>query len=111
MSSYASISPAELAERMKNGEPVNLIDVREPIEYEIAHIEGAQLFPLSCFQEQAEDIAALEPETEIVVMCHHGVRSAQVCRYLMQNGFERVFNLDGGIDAWSTEVDREVPRY
>lgn len=108
--SYASISPTELAERLKNGATVNLIDVREPFEYEIARIEGARLFPMSEFQESF-DGAALKPSDEIVVMCHHGVRSAHVCRYLMQNGFERVFNLDGGIDAWSAEVDRTVPRY
>jgi len=108
--SYASISPNELAERLKSGAPVNLIDVREPFEYEIARIEGARLFPMSRFQESF-DGAALDRSAEIVVMCHHGVRSAHVCRYLMQSGFERVFNLDGGIDAWSAEVDRAVPRY
>ncbi len=108
--SYASISPTELAERLKSGEPFNLIDVREPFEYEIARIDGARLFPMSSFQ-PLFDAAALDRSAEIAVMCHHGVRSAHVCRYLTQNGFERVFNLDGGIDAWSTEVDRAVPRY
>lgn len=108
--SYASISPAELAERLKTGAPVNLIDVREPFEHEIARIDGARLCPMSDFQATFDE-AALPASAEIVVMCHHGVRSAHVCRYLMQNGFERVFNLDGGIDAWSREVDRAVPRY
>jgi len=105
---YASIQPTELAEKLKTGEKFNFIDVREPIEYEIARIESAKLLPLSRFQQW---IATLEPEEETVVMCHHGVRSAQVCAYLAQNGFEKVFNLDGGIDSWSAEVDRNVPRY
>jgi len=105
---YESISPRALAEKMKNGEDVNLIDVREPVEYEIARIEGAHLLPLSRFREW---IDALEPVGETIVMCHHGVRSAQVCAYLMQNGFEKVFNLEGGIDSWSLDVDEKVPRY
>lgn len=106
--SYDSITAARLSERIKSGEEVNLIDVRELEEFEIARIDGARLLPLSRFREW---INQLEPETEIVVMCHHGVRSAHVCTYLAENGFERVFNLDGGIDAWSTEVDRAVARY
>ena len=108
--SYASISAVELAERLKTGEPINLIDVREQFEFDIARIEGARLCPLSDFQKSFGE-AAIPSSAEIVVMCHHGVRSAHVCRYLMQSGFERVFNLDGGIDAWSAEVDRAVPRY
>lgn len=106
---YDSVSPPQLAEKLKNGEKLNLIDVREPIEYEIARIEAATLLPLSCFRQWIDTLNA-EDET-IVVMCHHGVRSAQVCHYLTQNGFEKVFNLEGGIDAWSAEVDGEVPRY
>lgn len=105
---YKSISPRDLAEKIKNGEQINLIDVREPVEFEIARIEGAHLLPLSRYREW---IDALEPDEETIVMCHHGVRSAQVCAYLTQNGFERVFNLEGGIDSWSLEVDETVPRY
>ena len=105
---YDSISPRELAEKIKNDEKVNLIDVREFNEYEIARIEGARLLPLSRFREW---IDTLEPDGETVVMCHHGVRSAQVCAYLMQNGFEKIANLEGGIDSWSLDVDGEVPRY
>lgn len=106
--SYDSVSPRQLAERLKSGEPLELIDVREPFEFEIARIDGARLLPLSKFNEW---IGALRPETETIVMCHHGVRSAQVCAYLAQSGFAKVFNLDGGIDAWSAEIDRKVPRY
>jgi rhodanese-related sulfurtransferase len=105
---YESISPTELNERLKNGEKVNLIDVREVWEYETAHLEGAKLLPLSQFNEW---IDGLNPEEEIVVMCHHGIRSANVCMFLLRNGFEKVFNLDGGIDLWSKEVDESVPLY
>lgn len=106
--SYESISPAQLAGKIKAGEKINLIDVREPIEFEIARIENAKLLPLSVF---CEWIDTLDHEDELIIMCHHGVRSGQVCAYLKQNGFERVYNLDGGIDAWSAEVDENVPRY
>jgi rhodanese-related sulfurtransferase len=105
---YKSISPAEVAERLKNNEKFKFIDVREPVEYELARVEQAELLPLSRFAEWNE---ALNAEDEIVVMCHHGVRSANVCAYLAQNGFEKVFNLEGGIDLWSVMVDENVPRY
>jgi rhodanese-related sulfurtransferase len=105
---YESISPVELAERFSKGEQVNLIDVREPLEYEIARVEGAKLLPLSQFNEWIND---LKPEEEIIVMCHHGIRSANLCMFLVRNGFEKVFNLDGGIDLWSKEVDANIPRY
>lgn len=105
---YQSVSPSELAARLKKKEDFRLIDVREIHEYETARIEGAELLPLTRFNEW---IDTLDPETEFVVMCHHGIRSANVCMFLIRNGFEKVFNLDGGIDAWSAEVDRNVPRY
>ena len=105
---YKSISPAEVAERLKNNEEFKFIDVREPVEYEIARVEQAELLPLSRFAEWNDSLNA---EDEIVVMCHHGVRSANVCAYLEQNGFEKVYNLEGGIDLWSVTVDENIPRY
>jgi rhodanese-related sulfurtransferase len=105
---YRSITPAEAAERIKNGEKFRFIDVREPQEFAVAHVEGAELLPLTRFNEW---IDSLDPEEEIVVMCHHGIRSANVCMFLVRNGFEKVYNLEGGIDLWSKEVDPNVPRY
>ena len=105
---YQRISPAELAERLRKGEKFKFIDVREPAEYEIARIEEAELLPLSRFSEWGD---ALNPEDEIVVMCHHGIRSANVCMFLARSGFEKVYNLEGGIDLWSAMVDETVPRY
>ncbi len=106
--SYETITPAEYAARTARGEQVRLIDVREPEEFELTRVEGAQLLPLSRFSEWA---ALLDAEEEIVVMCHHGVRSAQVCSALAYAGFTSLHNLAGGIDRWSAEVDPKVPRY
>jgi rhodanese-related sulfurtransferase len=107
--SYRTITPAKFDERRKRvGEEMLLIDVREPAEYQLARIEGARLLPLSQFNEWAH---SLDPCVETVVMCHHGIRSAQVCAYLAGQGFEKVSNLEGGIDRWSCEVDASVPRY
>ncbi|HEX8773548.1 MAG TPA: rhodanese-like domain-containing protein [Pyrinomonadaceae bacterium] len=106
--SYETISPRELDARIKRGERLRLIDVREPVEFEMARIEGAELLPLSRFNEWAY---GLNPEEELVVMCHHGIRSAQVCMALAREGFGRLYNLEGGIDRWSHEVDPSVPQY
>lgn len=105
---YKSLTPEEVAGKIKNGEKFKFIDVREPLEYELARVEEAELLPMS---QASEWIGELKPEDEIVVMCHHGVRSANVCMYLANNGFENTYNLEGGIDLWSATVDRNVPRY
>lgn len=105
---YQTITPLELDERRKRGEQLELIDVRERVEHEMARIEGARLLPLSQFQLWSE---TLDPEAEIVVMCHHGIRSAQVCSFLARQGFKKLSNLAGGIDRWSHEVDSSVPLY
>jgi rhodanese-related sulfurtransferase len=105
---YTDISPAEVALRIARGEKLHLIDVREAEEHELARIEGAQLLPLSLFDEWA---GTLDSDVEIIFMCHHGMRSAHVCAALVREGFSRLRNLAGGIDRWSQEVDRTVPRY
>jgi rhodanese-related sulfurtransferase len=105
---YETITPEEFVERAARGERVRLIDVREPEEFELARVEGAELMPLSRFNEWA---GALGAEEEIVFMCHHGIRSAQVCAALARSGFAQLYNLAGGIDRWSAKVDPNVPRY
>lgn len=105
---YRTITPAELEARLQRGDEFQLIDVREPAEHEMARIEGARLLPLSVFHEWAE---TLDSEADIVVMCHHGIRSAQVCAFLAKQGFKKLSNLAGGIDRWSHEVDGSVPLY
>jgi adenylyltransferase/sulfurtransferase len=102
------ISAPELAGKLRHGQ-VTLIDVREPTEWEIAHIEGARLIPLN---ELPERLAELPQDGDIVLHCHHGVRSMRALARLRDHaGFTRVKSLRGGIDAWSLEIDPKVPRY
>jgi adenylyltransferase/sulfurtransferase len=102
------LSPQELKSKMDSGESFELIDVREPFEYEIAHIERAKLIPLG---EIADRIDELKREQPIVIHCHSGMRSAQAVRLLQRHGFTNVYNLEGGIDAWSDQIDPSVPKY
>ena len=102
------ITPAELKERLERGDPVDVIDVREPHEWQIARISGARLIPMG---EIPSSLAALDPAREIVVHCHHGARSAAVAEFLRSEGFPRVRNLTGGIARWSAEIDPSIPQY
>jgi sulfur-carrier protein adenylyltransferase/sulfurtransferase len=104
----AEIDVRELADKMRRGVPLLLLDVREPYEWQIARIPGARLVPMSTIEEVAP---TLDPEQEIVVQCHHGMRGAMVADFLRASGFRRVSNLAGGIDAWSEEIDPSVPQY
>jgi molybdopterin/thiamine biosynthesis adenylyltransferase/rhodanese-related sulfurtransferase len=103
-----AISVHELHRKMNEGETFELIDVREPFEYEIARIDSAKLIPLGEIAARADELQRDQP---IVVYCHSGRRSAQAVRLLQQRGFTNVYNLDGGIDAWSDQIDSSVPRY
>ena len=106
------ISVEELAVRLADERSVQLIDVREPQEVAIAHLKGFEVLPLSQFSDWANHIQTrLSPDVETLVMCHHGVRSAQMCQWLIQNGFTDVKNIAGGIDAYAVSVDPSVPRY
>jgi adenylyltransferase/sulfurtransferase len=98
----------ELKERLDAGEPLTLLDVRNPQEYEVARIPGTVLIPLHELQQRTDE---LDPAATIVVHCHHGGRSANAVAYLRSLGYEKAINLAGGIDAWSLEVDPSVPRY
>jgi rhodanese-related sulfurtransferase len=85
-----------------------LLDVREPWEYERCHIDGAELLPMSTLPSR---LGELDPERETVVICHHGVRSFHVARFLEHNGFGKVINLSGGVDAWAKDVEPGMPTY
>lgn len=87
---------------------VTLLDVREPWEYDLAHLPGATLVPLGTLPAA---VATLDPTRPTVVYCHHGMRSLSAARFLAARGFHPVWNLEGGIDAWSLEVDADTPRY
>ncbi len=101
-------SVQELKQKIDAHESVTLLDVREPFEYDIAHIAGAKLIPLG---ELEERLAEIDRGADIVIHCHNGVRSAHAVELLRQAGLTDVYNLVGGIDAWSREVDESVPRY
>ena len=103
-----AISVQELKRKMDASEAFELIDVRESFEFEIARIYGAKLIPLGEMPERADE---LDREQTIVVHCHSGRRSAQAVQLLQQRGFARVYNLEGGIDAWSDQIDPAVPKY
>src|SRR6059058_2521851 len=103
-----AMSAHELKRKMDAREAFELIDVREPFEYEIARIDGAKLIPLGEIAERADE---LQREQLMVIHCHSGGRSAEAVRMLQQRGFTNVYNLKGGIDAWSDEIDPSVPKY
>ena len=85
-----------------------LLDVREPQEFAHCHIDGAQLMPMNTVPARMQELDADAPT---VVICHHGMRSAQVAMYLQQQGFGRLFNLSGGVAAWAAQVDPAMPSY
>lgn len=103
------LTALELRDRLNqpDGHPV-LLDVREPNEYAICHLEGSLHIPMNDIPRR---LGELDPDRETVVICHHGVRSANVAGYLLRNDFQNVINLSGGIDAWAVRVDPHMPRY
>ena len=102
------ITPRALAARMRDGSTPSLLDVREPYEWTIARLPDAQLVPLDALPDA---VSTLDPGAELVVYCHHGIRSAAAVAWLRERGFQRVRNLTGGIDRWSREIDSATRRY
>jgi adenylyltransferase/sulfurtransferase len=102
------ITPLELAARLQRGDALELIDVREVAEWQVARIDAARLVPLATLPSA---YATLDPERDVVVHCKSGGRSARAVRQLRAAGFRRVWNLAGGIQRWSTEIDPNIPRY
>lgn len=104
------ISPTELAQRLNDPQqpaPV-LLDVREPWEFQHCHIAGSLPMPMASVPAR---LAELDPGQEIVVICHHGGRSAQVCMFLAHQGYPNVVNLAGGVAGWAAQVDPTMPQY
>ncbi len=102
------ISPLELKQKLADGASLVILDVREPAEYQTARIEGSILIPLG---ELATRVEELDPDQEIVTLCHHGMRSQAGLDLLASKGFRRVKNLTGGIDAYAQMADPSIPRY
>lgn len=102
------ITVEELSKRMKSGNAPVIIDVREPFEYQLAHIDGAVLKPLNDLREWVQE---LNKDQEYVMLCHTGARSAYATMILIKLGFRDVKNLVGGIAEWSARIDPDVPQY
>jgi rhodanese-related sulfurtransferase len=104
-----NMTPAQLQARL--AEPGNdplLLDVREAWEFDICALPGSKLVPM---RRIPESLDSLDPEQEIVVICHHGIRSRQVAFYLEQQGYSNIINLAGGLDAWARELDPQMATY
>jgi rhodanese-related sulfurtransferase len=102
------VSPAELQRLLDSGHRLVVLDVREPEEVAVARLKGSLHIPMGDIPGRLHE---LDPDADIVVYCHHGIRSASVAAFLTQREFTSVANLSGGIDAWSQTVDPSVPRY
>ena len=103
------ITPAQLKARLDAGDPLRLIDVREPHEFTRCRLDAAELIPMRAIPQH---LPALKAATEsLVLYCHHGIRSLQAAAWLRKQGFPTCQSLQGGIDSWSREIDPTVPRY
>ena len=103
------VDVATTQSKLRSGEVV-LLDVREPVEYETARIEGSRLLPMSEIQDRIGELEELK-DKPIIVHCHHGSRSMQVTQWMRGQGFAKVQNMAGGIQAWSEQIDPAVPVY
>jgi rhodanese-related sulfurtransferase len=103
------ITPAEVKQRLASGEKLRLIDVREPFEFQQAHIDGSELIPMRSVPQALPTLEA--EDAPLIVFCHHGMRSLQVVSWLREQGVEQCVSMAGGIDRWSLEIDSTVPRY
>ncbi|MGZ8135785.1 MAG: rhodanese-like domain-containing protein [Methylococcaceae bacterium] len=102
------LSATELQHKIQQQDTLLLLDVREPHEFKYAHIANSVLIPLNQIPQRVNE---LDSNQEIVVICHHGMRSQQAALYLDRYGFKNIANLTGGIDAWSCQCDSSVARY
>lgn len=109
MAGYRDVAPTQVQSWIQaDPDSIFLLDVREPFEYEICRIQGSRLIPLSRLGASLDQIPR---DVRVVCICHHGGRSAHACAVLAQRGFERLYNLDGGVDRWALEIDPGMERY
>jgi rhodanese-related sulfurtransferase len=102
------ITPRQVKDRLDRGEKLLLIDVREPHEHALCHIEGAVLIPMGTIP---ANLQKLDTDDDVICFCHHGMRSLDVANWLRQQGVKSAKSMAGGIDRWSSEIDPAVPRY
>ena len=105
------ITPAEVKRRLDAGEKLYLVDCREPGEFEMARIAGAELIPMNTTPQHLHRLDGMAEEAPLIVYCHHGVRSLMVVNWLRQQGVDGCASMSGGIDLWSLSIDSGVPRY
>lgn len=103
-----TITAEGLKELLTQNPDLYLLDVREPWEFELCHIEGSTNIPMT---ELMGKLEMLDQSQETIVICHHGARSFQVAGFLESTGFKRVINLEGGVAAWASRVDPDMPKY
>jgi len=106
--SVIQISAKNLQEKLANNTKVTLLDVRESNEFQFAHIKGSLHIPLSLIPLKINEI---DTTKDCVVICHHGMRSQQAANFMVNSGLNNIYNLSGGIDAWSVDCDSTVSRY
>lgn len=104
----ANLTPLQIRDALASRADILLVDVREPAEHAIAHIDGATLIPMRSLP---VELAALPLNREIILLCHHGMRSEMAGNFLLAQGFSRVSHMVGGIDRWSDDVDPAVAKY
>ena len=98
----------ELAGMRNDGAAHTVLDIREPAELAVCIIDGSVTIPM---QQVPNELDRLTHEGPLIVVCHHGMRSAMVTEFLRKNGFDNAWNLAGGIDAWARHIEPDMPRY
>lgn len=110
MTQRMTIEPTTVRQWQLENREFVLLDCREQDEFDFVHLPGCVLLPMSEIGGRLPELNELQTQT-VVVYCHHGVRSSRVAQWLSSNGFSEVYNMAGGIDRWSLEVDPQLPRY
>jgi rhodanese-related sulfurtransferase len=111
MPAVLEISPADAKRRLSESNKTVLIDVREPEECSVAHLGTAEYIPMSLVPAAFQRLEGMAEEGDLLVLCHHGVRSLQVVVWLRERGLENCYSVAGGIDRWSRDLDTAIPRY
>jgi rhodanese-related sulfurtransferase len=111
MNSALEVTPLAANDQLTLRKDGTLIDVREPVEWALARIEGARFIPMGSVAAELQKLEGLADAGDLLVLCHHGVRSLQVAMWLRERGIENCYSVAGGIDRWSCEVDPTIPRY
>ena len=104
------LTPSQVRGMLADGDPMILVDVRDPEEHAVANLPQATLIPLNDLPARLFELQE-HADSRVVMMCHHGIRSQNAARYLLEQGFSDVSSMAGGIDAWSRLIDTSVPRY